>query len=198
MLFADVIVEETQMAGLRWMVVTLAMLLSAGQSLAVDQNQLETIVQQVLNKKYPMFSLAVSIPYNSDSRSYDLSQVTDTSDAVKSSIQNCELYTSTRVVAATVLKWPDVLTQCPNERVLWPEVLRRCPTGVTTWAQVRDQCQNAVREGRADHAEYRTLQGFNTLLNNRNSDDLLLFYVLSSPCDKKCTSETSAGTSSTA
>lgn len=50
MLSADALVEDAQMAGLGWMVVTLAVLLSAGHSVAVDQNQLATIVQQVLNK----------------------------------------------------------------------------------------------------------------------------------------------------
>ncbi|XP_023254881.1 uncharacterized protein LOC111649339 [Seriola lalandi dorsalis] len=190
------------MAGLRWMAVTLAVFLSTGNSLAVDQNQLATIVQQVLNRytpsymnsgrmKYPMFSLAVSIPYNSVSRSYDLNQVPDTSEAVKNRIQDCNLYIGTRVVAATVLRWPDVLTQCPNGPVQWPNVLRQCPAGVRTWNQVKSLCPQTIRDGRADHAEYRTLQGLNTLLTNRGSNDLLLFYVLSSPCDKRCTSETS-------
>ena len=44
-------VKYTQMAGVHWMTVTLAVLLSAGNSLAaVDQNQLRRIVNEILNR----------------------------------------------------------------------------------------------------------------------------------------------------
>ncbi|XP_074485334.1 uncharacterized protein LOC141764210 isoform X2 [Sebastes fasciatus] len=141
------------------------------------------------HRRYPMFSLAVSIPYNSDKKMYDISKVIDSADQVKNTILRCEVYTGTRVVAATVLRWPNVLDQCPDERVQWPQVLRKCPKRVITWANVKEQCPDAVNNGTADHAEYRTLQHFNTLTRNLSKTDLLLFYVLSSPCDARCTNE---------
>lgn len=136
-----------------------------------------------------MFSLAVSIPYNSDTNTYDISEVTDTGDQVKTTILNCDVYTSRTMVAATVLRWPNVLKQCPEGRVKWRNVLNKCPKTVKTWADVESQCPEAVFEGKADHAEYRVLQQFNTLVKNLNKQDLLLFYVLASPCDTKCTNE---------
>lgn len=136
-----------------------------------------------------MFSLAVNIPYNSDTKMYDMGKVTDGGDQVRNTILNCEVYTGRRLVAATVLRWPNVLKQCPAGRVQWPDVLRKCPKTVKTWADVEIKCPEAVYDKRADHAEYRTLQHFNTLVNNHNKEDLLLFYVLASPCDKRCTSE---------
>lgn len=138
-----------------------------------------------------MFSLAVTIPYDSESQMYDTSQVTDTADDVRDEILKCEVYTGRRVVAATVLRWPDVVDQCPNGRVQWRHVLTNCGQTSMTWGDVKQQCPSAVREGTADHAEYRTLQHLNTLVENLNENDLLLFYVLSSPCVKRCTSESS-------
>lgn len=140
-------------------------------------------------RRVPMFSLAVSIPCNSDGTACDTSGVTDDPVRVKNTILQCEVYAGTRVVAATVLRWRNVLDQCPNERVQWDDVLRQCGQTSMAWADVKRQCPRAVREGRADHAEYRTLQRFDTLTRNVNTNDLLLFYVLSSPCDKRCTDE---------
>lgn len=138
-----------------------------------------------------MFSLAVSVPKNRATGLYDINLVPDTNDAVRNAIQNCDVYTGTRVVAATVLRWTNVLGQCPNGIVKWSDVLRRCPAGVTTWSQVNGRCPQLIREGRADHAEYRVLQAFNTLLSIQNNNDLLLFFVLASPCHSRCTSENS-------
>ncbi|XP_036950857.1 uncharacterized protein LOC119017848 isoform X2 [Acanthopagrus latus] len=189
---------NTQMAGRCWMAVTVCLLLFDGNSLAdVDKNQLAPIVDEILNRytpsynggRNPMFSLAVTIPYNKDTKMYDISQLDD-GGRVRREILNCEVYTGTRVVAATVLRWPNVVDQCPGGRVQWPDVLRKCP-GVNTWADVKSQCPNEVKEGRADHAEYRTLQHINTLVKNLDKNDLLLFYVLASPCDQRCTSESS-------
>ncbi|KAK2918476.1 uncharacterized protein [Channa argus] len=188
-----------QMAVLYWMAVTLAGI--AGNSLAdVDQNELATIVNDILNKytptyskkngnlREPMFSLAVSIPLSSKTNKYDVSQVLDRVDAVKDTIiTRCEVYTGTRLVAATLLRADDVLEQCPNGRVPWVDVLEKCPEGVVTWADVKKRCPGALRGHTADHSEYRVLQNFNTLLSNRNKDDLLLFYSLASPCDQRCT-----------
>ncbi|XP_070839780.1 uncharacterized protein [Chaetodon trifascialis] len=192
------------MAGLCWMAITLVLLLSVGNSLAgVNQNHLAKIVSEILNRytpsyignsgqrRYPMFSLAVSIPYNSESQKYDISKVTDNGDIVRDEILKCNVYTGTRVVAATVLRWPNVVDQCPNGRVTWPNVLRACGQRSMTWRDVKEQCPEKVSEGRADHAEYRTLQHFNTLVNNLNTNDFLLFYVQSSPCDQRCTNELS-------
>lgn len=191
------------MAGLCWMAVMLALLLSAGNSSAtVDKNQLARLVDQILNtyrpsymhegqRKSPMFSLAISIPYNNERRMYDISQVPDTGEQVRNAIQSCNVYSGTRVVAATVLRWPDVLNQCPTQHVQWPDVLRRCRKEEMTWADVQRLCPGKIREGTADHAEFRTLQHFNTLLTNHNRNDLLLFYVFASPCAQRCASETS-------
>ncbi|XP_054460408.1 uncharacterized protein LOC129095850 [Anoplopoma fimbria] len=192
------------MAGLCWMAVTLGLLLSVGNSSAdfekPDQNQLARIVEKILadytpryngkkGERSPMFSLAVSIPYNG--KEYDISQViaSDPPEELQKTILRCEVYRGTRVVAATLLKWPDVLEQCPDERVQWPPVLEKCQQTSMTWAEVKNRCPNAVKKGTADHAEYRTLQAFNTLTNNLDKNDFLLFYVLSSPCDQRCTSE---------
>ncbi|XP_038556914.1 hyphally regulated cell wall protein 3-like [Micropterus salmoides] len=188
------------MACLCWMAVTLGLLLSAENSLAadVDQNQLVGIVNEILNRyrpsynysqnktREPMFSLAVSIPYNSDRKIYDISQVTDTREQVWQSIlTECEVYTSKRMVAATVLRWPNVVDQCPDGRVQWSDLPTKCGQ---TWADVKKQCRN-VSNGRADHAEYRILQNFTTLVSNHDKNDLLLFYVLASPCDQRCTNK---------
>ena len=140
-----------------------------------------------------MFSLAVSVPYDSVKKTFDTSQfaVTDTGDRVRNTILKCDVYTGARVVAATVLRWPNVLDQCPRGAVRWPDVLRKCKQTAMTWAEVQRQCPGVVHEGRADHAEYRTLQHFDTLVRNLNQNDFMLFYVLSSPCDKRCASKSS-------
>ncbi|XP_071359923.1 uncharacterized protein [Trachinotus anak] len=195
------------MAGLGWMAVTLAVFLSTRNSLAaVKEKKLESALNEILKRfrpryaegenqwKYPMFSLAASIPYNERWDSYEVNRVPDRSDQVRNTIQNCDVYTGTRVVAATVLNWPDVLTQCPTARVPWPEVLQQCPAGVLTWADIQNtnnnKCTQAVLRRKSDHAEYRTLQQFNTLPTNNNEDDLLLFYTYGSPCHDRCASET--------
>ncbi|KAG8014524.1 hypothetical protein GBF38_003021 [Nibea albiflora] len=210
-LFSAPAAPQTEMAGLCWMAVTLSVLLYAGSCfIDVAQNQLAGIVKQILERRYPMFSLAVSIPYDEKSKTYDISQVfdTDSADSVKRSILKCEEYRGTRMVAATVLRWPNVLDQCPNEPVQWGDVLRKCGERSMTWAELNSklrmldnegetksehdkQCHGAVWEGRADHAEYRTLEVLNTLVNQDNMNDFLLFYVLASPCPNRCASESS-------
>ncbi|XP_040891691.1 uncharacterized protein LOC121180385 [Toxotes jaculatrix] len=187
------------MAGLCWMAVTLVVFLSTENSLAdVDQNQLATFVQEVLNRyrpsysvngrpRFPMFSVAVSVPYDPKSKMYDINLVPDSGEQVRNEILNCNVYKSRRVVAATVLRWPNVVSQCPQANVQWPDVLRKCPKGVKTWADVKTSCPRAVNEGKADHAEFRTLQQLNTLVHSEN--DFLLFYVLASPCEGRCTNE---------
>ncbi|XP_038568254.1 uncharacterized protein LOC119898146 isoform X2 [Micropterus salmoides] len=189
------------MAVLCWMAVTLGLFLSAGNSLAdVDQNKLAGIVTEILKRyrptymgsrgqrRRPMFSLAVSIPFDSGRNIYDIGQVTDTRDQVWQRILNrCEVYTSQRMVAATVLRWPNVVDQCPEGRVQW-SIPAKCGQ---TWADVQNLCPTVFKDGRADHAEYRTLQNFNTLVSDHDENDLLLFYVLASPCDKRCASESS-------
>ncbi|XP_051241472.1 putative uncharacterized protein DDB_G0281733 isoform X2 [Dicentrarchus labrax] len=205
-----------QMAGLCWMAVALVLSLSAGNSWAVvDQNKLARIVIDIVSKyrphyevngkrRSPMFSLALSVPYNKRSKKYDISQVfnTDSEDAVKTDIQKCKVYAGRRVVAATVLKWPDVVKWCPDEPVQWQDVLMKCNQESMTWAELKKmrqdsktekECRESVWNRRADHAEYRTLQHFNNLVNNHNENDLLLFYVLASPCHDKCAAEGVSG-----
>nr|XP_040043300.1 uncharacterized protein LOC120825640 isoform X3 [Gasterosteus aculeatus aculeatus] len=142
-------------------------------------------------RRYPMFSLAVKIPYNDKMQQYDVSGVKDKAENVWGTIMGCDVYASKTMVAATVLKWDNVLNQCPNALVPWQDVLNQCPKKRMTWAQVNKECSHAVTVGRADHAEYRVLNNFNTLTENLNRNDFLLFYVLTSPCDQKCLSKSS-------
>lgn len=146
-------------------------------------------VSVFFDRRYPMFSVAVGIPYNQKRKTYDMNQVSDTGDAVRETILRCQVYSGTHVVAATVLRWPNVLEQCPNEPVQWRDVLELYGQSSMKWADITKPYK--IRDGQADHAEYRTLQRFNTLLEKSNKNDFLLFYVLASPCDKRCTSETS-------
>nr|XP_040043301.1 uncharacterized protein LOC120825641 [Gasterosteus aculeatus aculeatus] len=208
-----------RMAGLCWGAVSLGLLLSVGNIWAhfprPDEAQIAEIVNDLWNRyqpsyisrfkeelndeqaqcRYPMFSLAVRIPYDHGVQRYDVSRVADRPDDVRKAIVGCDVYASETMVAATVLKWPNVLDQCPDARVPWKGVLLRC--GILTcgrgmtWAEVQRECPGAVRDGRANHAESRVVDNFNTLMVNRNKDDFLLFYVLASPCDQKCASETS-------
>lgn len=139
-----------------------------------------------------MFSVAVSVPYNDDTKLYDMNRVPDSPQAVRDAILRCDVYVGERVVAATVLRWPDVLQQCPAEQVPWPDLLKQCGRKSMTWAEVQNVCPGKIRDGRADHAEYRTVENFNTLVSNLKKfrqDDLLVFYVLASPCAQRCTNK---------
>ncbi|XP_026158684.1 uncharacterized protein LOC113127949 [Mastacembelus armatus] len=215
------------MATLWWLAVTLALFLSAGNTLAggsnkpgkinaqlkvnpkkqaenvnlnmkVNAKKLAGIVNNILNRfrpsyttqdgtvRNPMFSVAVAVPFYSSTQRFDMNLVCDDGDRVREKILNCAVYEGQRMVAATVLRWPDVLDQCPKSRVQWTDVLRRCGKQSMTWAEVQTSCSHAVSNGRADHAEYRTLQRFGTLVNKPNKEDLLVFYVYASPCGNRC------------
>lgn len=135
------------------------------------------------DRKNPMFSLAMSIPFNRQINGFDISKICDDYNNVKNTMLNCNVYTGNKVVAATVLRWPDVVNQCPDGLVQWPlRDLRRDET----WADVHKRNPSAFHDGTADHAEYRTLQKMNTLLNSHNQNDLLLIYVFASPCALRC------------
>uniref|UniRef100_A0A7N9ANK3 Uncharacterized protein n=1 Tax=Mastacembelus armatus TaxID=205130 RepID=A0A7N9ANK3_9TELE len=108
---------------------------------------------------------------------------------MNSILQNCAVYEGQRVVAATVLRWPEVVKQCPTALVPWTDVLEKCCRQSMTWADVKNNCPEAVSKGRADHAEYRTLQRLSTLVSKRNENDLLVFYVYASPCAGRCANE---------
>ncbi|KAK7929806.1 hypothetical protein WMY93_006201 [Mugilogobius chulae] len=145
-----------------------------------------------------MFSLAISIPLNAIRR-YDFSQViaADPPQNVRTAMDRCQVYTGTRVVAATLLKYPDFKQQCPNEPVTWDYVRARCPN-INYWRDF-EQCTNndikklkKDRDGLIQHAEYRVLQNIQTLTNKLNrgiqSTDLMLFYTYKSPCYTRCCS----------
>ncbi|KAK9540835.1 hypothetical protein VZT92_003259 [Zoarces viviparus] len=192
------------MAGLCWMAVTLGLMLSVGNSSAAvtrpNLKQLTTIVKDLLDmyrpsyqvkegeRIHPMFSLAVSIRYDKKNKKYDISQVIkdDPPVKVRNSMESCKVYKGQRVVAATLLKWPNVLYQCPGEAVDRRLVKTTCATNDKTWDDLNKVCPGGVTATGADHAEYRVLQNFDTL-QNRNKNDFMLFYVLASPCDAKCT-----------
>lgn len=152
-----------------------------------------SLCQLVFGRRRPMFSLVVSVPRNTNTGLYDASAVTDDSRTVRDRILNCDVYVGRRVVAATVLRWPNVLEQCPGQPIQWRLNLRGCHSHPRTWAQVQSNCpRNTIPDGKADHAEFRTLQNIGPLVSNHRegSNDLLVFYVLASPCDRRCTSET--------
>lgn len=200
------------MAELRLTALLLAVVLSVQNSAAVDETELAGLVSELLNVYKPtyrvnglvppMFSLAVSVPLNPQTRRYDFSQVTTADDAqtVRTALDRCQVYTGSRVVGATLLKWPDVTEQCPNEPIGWDFVHQVCPNA-RTWADLkRPPCSNNMitklkkENGLAEHAEYRVLQSFNTLVNRLNTaggvnrNDLMLFYVYKAPCDSRCSS----------
>ncbi|XP_055013885.1 uncharacterized protein si:dkey-96g2.1 isoform X2 [Boleophthalmus pectinirostris] len=205
------------MASLLWTVL-LSTLLWAQTCKAVDETELGGLVANLLNVyrptyqvhgDTPTFTLAVSIPYNPATRSYDLSQVTavDDGQTVRNSLDNCEVYVGNRVIGAMVRKWPDVIQQCPNAVVptewsFLSDVCPNFPLGLGTWDNLREECTNSINKkiakspnGAVDHAEYRVLQSFNhfvNMLNNGqlNRNDLMLFYSYKSPCDSRCASLT--------
>lgn len=140
-----------------------------------------------------MFSVAVSVPYNNKENKYDMSKVPDDGGTVRNKILKCEVYMGKKVVAATVLKWPNVLKQCPNEPVQWIDVLKSCRKHIKSWAQFEKECDKIkIEKGRADHAEYRTLQHINTLVSKdqQSKSDLMVFYTRASSCESVCTNST--------
>ncbi|XP_043970955.1 uncharacterized protein LOC122830001 [Gambusia affinis] len=180
---------------LSWMVLSLTVLpLAANKFPPVNEAQLQDIVLRILNgyrptyevegqSKSPMFSLVVRIPFNGKTTKYDISQVSDAASTVKKTILDCEVYTGTNIVAATVLRWPDVVSQCPNGRVQW-----RTRSQARTWLEAYRQNPELFTDGTADHAEYRILQKLQSWPNIHNmGQDLLLFYVYASPCTTRCT-----------
>ncbi|XP_042073983.1 uncharacterized protein LOC121814052 [Haplochromis burtoni] len=140
-----------------------------------------------------MFSVAVSVPHNKDK--FDMNKVTDDDDgeAVRTKILNCDVYIGNRVVAATVLKWPNVLDQCPNAPVQWP-VPKKCNgKEIKTWADIAAFCDGEyIKKNlypQAAHAESRTLNYFkeNDKIRKNSKDGLMVFYVRDSPCGETCT-----------
>ncbi|XP_039469802.1 uncharacterized protein LOC120440718 [Oreochromis aureus] len=198
------------MAGPYWVSVAVVVLMTVrngatvtNDETVIDQHQLAPIVEEIL-KRYtpnyngaddnsfpPMFSVAVSVPYNEDKYMYDMNEVPDDGEKVRKDILNCDVYKGDRVVAATVLRWPNVLKQCPDGRVKWTDVRKRCgKQQINSWADVERLCgKSEIQDGRADHAECRTLQHVNTLVtkSQKSKDDLMVFYVRASSCDKICT-----------
>nr|XP_057946915.1 uncharacterized protein LOC131140467 [Doryrhamphus excisus] len=186
------------MVDVRWWLLPLLAVTAAGANTEdqIDQNQLATMVETILSglnvqSKMPMFSLAARIPLSPDKSSYDPSQVTALGQNVRNTILGCGVYQSSNLVAATVLRWPDVLYHCPTASVPWQKVLRKCMRTEMTWQEVKTVCPHAVKNKQADHAEYRVLQTFKTWAANKEKTGLLLLYVHASPCTGRCTSETS-------
>ncbi|XP_057698497.1 uncharacterized protein LOC130919889 isoform X2 [Corythoichthys intestinalis] len=162
---------------------------------AINQNQLATLVNGILRKfdvqnrtKLPMFSLAVSIPYNKNLGKYDLNHV-NLDQKVRNAILHCEVYSNRNVVAATVLKWPDVLENCPNAVVPWVDDKKNFKEKPITWLDVNKTNNQAIKNHRADHAEYRVLKAFQHWSKNKDKSGLLLLYVYASPCTDQCTAE---------
>ncbi|KAI3353563.1 hypothetical protein L3Q82_020083 [Scortum barcoo] len=157
------------MAGLCWIAVTLALFLSTENTLAVvDVKKLATIVYRIKGQYGGpgMFSLAVRMSNINQNLNTILQEVfrSDPGNNVKNTINNNEVYTGNRVVAAN-----EVYT---GNRVVEAAKLLKKPGGG------------------AEHAESRVVDNLGNLINNRNNNDFLLFYVYASPCDEKCSSDT--------
>ncbi|XP_061883374.1 uncharacterized protein LOC133634262 [Entelurus aequoreus] len=181
------------MADVRWRLLALIVVVMATKTQAIDQNVLGTIVKQVLQRLHlngglPMFSVAVRVPLGSNSQ-YDVAAIPDPGDNIKNAILKCRVYEGEHVVAATLLRWPDVLKQCPEEKVPWEDVLKVCKQSSMTWQQVKDKCPNYIYDNRADHAEYRVLNTFKKWVDDKEKTGLMLFYVFASPCTNRCTHE---------
>nr|XP_049576436.1 uncharacterized protein LOC125968920 isoform X1 [Syngnathus scovelli] len=179
----------------RHLVVALLVVLSSAMAAAVDQYTLAKLVKAMLDKfqldsDLPMFSMAVSIPPGVVPGSYDLNQVQKAD--VKKTILDCDVYEDNNVLAATVLRWPDVAMQCHRAQVPWPDVLKACRQKSMTWHDVALKCPGAVEIGRADHAEYRVLEKFSAWATNKDKSGLLVLYVYASPCDRRCANRRSA------
>lgn len=192
------------MAAPYWVSVVVVFLMTVRNGVTViDPNNLAPIVQEILNRYTPhyngannnrnprMFSVAVSVPYNEKANMFDVSKVPDDGEAVRTKILNCDIYKGDRVVAATVLRWPDVLDQCPDAPVQWPEIWQRCRgKQIKTWADVQEKCrENEIQYAEADHAEFRTLQHVSSLAKSqqKSKEDMMVFYVRDSPCARICT-----------
>lgn len=192
------------MAAPYWVSVAVVVLMTVRNGVtAIDQHQLAPIVQEILNRYTPsyndkdgnritpMFSVAVSVPLSKDK--FDMSKVTDDGEAARTKIVNCDVYIGDRVVAATVLRWPNVRYQCPEEPVQW-NVPKKCNGNkIKTWADIATFCDTKYIEEnlypQAAHAESRTLDYFkeNDKIRKNSKDDLMVFYVRDSPCDETCT-----------
>ncbi|XP_037106896.1 uncharacterized protein LOC119122597 isoform X2 [Syngnathus acus] len=178
----------------RHLVVALLVVLSA-RAAAVDPNTLAKLVNDMLRKfqvhsGLPMFSMAVSIPPGVVPGSYDLSRVQELD--VKKTILDCNVYEGNNVLAATVLRWPDVAMQCPRAQVPWQDVLRACRQESMTWHDVAMKCPGAVKDGQSDHAEYRVLEKFSAWATNKDKSGLLVFYVYTTPCEARCAKRNNA------
>ncbi|XP_061840587.1 uncharacterized protein [Nerophis lumbriciformis] len=180
------------MADVRWRLLALIVVVMATKTQAIDQNVLGPIVEEVLRRLHvdrglPMFSVAVSVPLGSNGQ-YDVAAIPDPGENIKNAILKCRVYEDEHVVAATLLRWPDVLTMCPKEKVPWKDVLRKCGRSSMTWQEVGENC---VKGARADHAEYRVLKTFEAWAADKKKTGLMLLYVFASPCTSRCTHENS-------
>ncbi|XP_057700714.1 uncharacterized protein LOC130921089 [Corythoichthys intestinalis] len=182
------------MAIVRWHLVALLIITTTTRTMAIDQNKLATLVDEILHKfkvqtKMPMFSMAVSVPPGADPGTYDLTKVSDLGQNVKNTILQCGIYAGDNVVAATLLRWPDVVQRCPRAEVPWQDVLKACRRKSMTWHEVAMICPGAVEGNRADHAEYRVLERFDSWADDKDKSGLLVLYVYTAPCESRCASE---------
>ncbi|XP_057699901.1 uncharacterized protein LOC130920593 [Corythoichthys intestinalis] len=184
-----------QMAKMHGRLLALLLVITVTATTAtISQNQLATLMNGILRKlngqtfkRLPMFSLAVSIPRN-EQGTYDLNQV-HLDESVRDAILHCNVYSNRNAVAATVLKWPNVLQNCPNALVMWEDVLQKCKEESMTWQDVDRKCRWAMKNHRADHAEYRVLKEFQHWSEDKDKSGLLLLYVYASSCTDQCTGE---------
>uniref|UniRef100_A0AAV2LQT2 Uncharacterized protein n=1 Tax=Knipowitschia caucasica TaxID=637954 RepID=A0AAV2LQT2_KNICA len=157
-----------------WKLLVLVLFLSTQLIDAVVRKEdLARFVNELLNvymptipaghQEPPMFSLAISIPQNAFGR-HNFSEViaADPPANVRNAMDRCQVYNGTRVVASTLLKYPDFITRCPNEPITWDYVKQKCPT-LQRWG------------------DFEQVDGL-------RSSDLMLFYTYKSPCSSRCCS----------
>ncbi|XP_078126809.1 uncharacterized protein LOC144530914 [Sander vitreus] len=104
---SNIFLHRKKMAGLCWMAGVLAFSLSVGNTEAMDQNKVQTIVNFILNKYLipnKQFSLAVNIPVNQDLKKLQDLFNADNAITVKMVVQREKVYKGTNVVEALPLK----------------------------------------------------------------------------------------------
>ncbi|KAK7929805.1 hypothetical protein WMY93_006200 [Mugilogobius chulae] len=202
-----------------WTVVVLALIFSTrSNDAAVNVGGLPQFVSELLNLYtpmhflfdyeahnigeivYPMFSLAASVPFDLNTKKYSIESVmaVDSPRSVRQALLRCNVYGGTRLVEAVVLKYPDALTQCPDQTVPWPYVKNQCPM-VNVWRDFQTCDNNRIDillnsgNNLADHAEYRVLTAFDDSKFDQNmkENDLMLFISRMTPCSARCTNSDS-------
>ncbi|XP_051801650.1 uncharacterized protein LOC110967728 [Acanthochromis polyacanthus] len=148
------------MAGFSWISGTLALLLIAGNCVAaVDQNQLAQLVNEIWGK-------------------YKINRMFSLAASIPEKKNMNQQYDAKQVFSNE--NGEEVKMEIKRGNVF-----NKGRIVAATPLKKKD------KTGKDTHAEYRVLQNFDTFINNNDdkAHDLLLFYVLGSPCYDQCTNE---------